>query len=134
MLDAVNNSPKQRGRPFAAGRSGNPKGRPKGSRNKRTRSLIEAAEAGGELPLDYMLRTMRDPAASAKRRDEMAKLRRLTSTRNSRQSIHRAHLTTRRTWVKTTRSGSSWSRRGSETRRAISSDDPIHPRGYGFTA
>jgi hypothetical protein len=73
MLDAVNNSAKQRGRPFAPGRSGNPRGRPRGSRNKRTRSLVEAAEAGGETPLDYMLRVMRDPNVPAKRRDEMAK-------------------------------------------------------------
>jgi hypothetical protein len=47
--------------------------RPKGSRNKRTRALVEAAQNGGELPLDYMLRVMRDANATAKRRDEMAK-------------------------------------------------------------
>jgi hypothetical protein len=35
--------------------------------------VIEAAKAGGDLPLDYMLRVMRDPNASARRRDEMAR-------------------------------------------------------------
>jgi hypothetical protein len=35
--------------------------------------LLEAAQVGGEMPLDYMLRVMRDPSAPAKRRDEMAK-------------------------------------------------------------
>jgi hypothetical protein len=73
MFDAVNNSGKQRGRPFKPGESGNAHGRPKGSRNKRTRTLIEAARAGGQLPLDYMLAVMRNPKAPAKRRDEMAK-------------------------------------------------------------
>ena len=73
MLNAANNSAKQRGRPFKPGASGNPRGRPKGSRNKRTRALVEAAQNGGEMPLDYMLRVMRDPSTSAKRRDEMAK-------------------------------------------------------------
>ena len=73
MFDAVNNRSKQRGRPFKQGTSGNPHGRPRGSRNKRTKALIEAAQAGGELPLDYMLRVMRDPSAAEKRRDEMAK-------------------------------------------------------------
>ena len=75
MLDAVNNSRKQqkRGRPFKPGVSGNARGRPKGARNKRTRALIEAAKAGGEAPLDYLLRVMRDPSVSPKRRDEMAR-------------------------------------------------------------
>ena len=71
--NAENKSPKQRGRPFKPGTSGNLRGRPKGSRNKRTRALVEAAQNGGEMPLDYILRIMRDPSAPAKRRDEMAK-------------------------------------------------------------
>jgi len=71
--NAENKFPKQRGRPFKPGTSGNPRGRPKGSRNKRTRALLESAQTGGELPLDYMLRVMRDPNAPVKRRDEMAK-------------------------------------------------------------
>jgi hypothetical protein len=34
--------------------------------------VLEAAEAGGEMPLDYMLTVMRDPKADDKRRDAMA--------------------------------------------------------------
>src|SRR5271154_1301841 len=70
MLDAVNKSEKQRGRPFKSGVSGNARGRPKGSRNKRTLTLLEAAEAGGEMPLDFLLRLMRDPHTSTARRLE----------------------------------------------------------------
>ena len=37
MVDhADNTAPKQRGRPFELGKSGNPKGRPKGARNRAT--------------------------------------------------------------------------------------------------
>jgi hypothetical protein len=73
MFDAVNKSGKQRGRPFRTGASGNPRGRPRGSRNKRTRALLEAAEAGGEMPLDFLLRLMRDANAPIARRLEAAK-------------------------------------------------------------
>src|SRR5262245_2330349 len=73
MLNAVNKSGKQRGRPFQPGASGNPRGRPRGSLNKRTQTLLEAAEAGGEMPLDFLLRLMRDPHSPMARRLEAAK-------------------------------------------------------------
>jgi hypothetical protein len=43
-------------------RPGSPKtgGRKKGSKNKRTRELLEKAEAGGQSAIDYMLEVMRD--------------------------------------------------------------------------
>jgi hypothetical protein len=72
-------SPKPRGRPFEAGHSGNPNGRPKGARNKATvmveqlldgeldalvRKLIEKAKAGDiaalRLCLDRLLPPRRD--------------------------------------------------------------------------
>lgn len=48
-------------------------GRQKGTPNKATADSQAKAAAGGELPLDYMLRVMRDPAADYPRRDNMAK-------------------------------------------------------------
>jgi hypothetical protein len=54
----INNQPKPKG----GKRPGS--GRPPGSVNKITRAVIEKAEAGGIMPLDYMLqelRTSEDP-------------------------------------------------------------------------
>ena len=68
-----NSEKQQRGRPFQPGVSGNVRGRPKGSKNKITRAVIEAVEAGGQSPLDFMLAVMRDPNAPAERRDAMAR-------------------------------------------------------------
>ena len=54
---------------------GHPKsgGRKKGTPNKATLVREQGLAAGGELPVDYMLRVMRDPAAENSRRDDMAK-------------------------------------------------------------
>src|SRR6516165_8749038 len=57
-------------------------GRKKGTRNKKTlermaredaAKLLEAKALENDLPLDYMLRTMRDPTVEPHRRDAMAK-------------------------------------------------------------
>lgn len=47
-------------------------GRKQGAANKATQEAIAAAKATGELPLDYMLRIMRDAQAEDRRRDAMA--------------------------------------------------------------
>lgn len=47
-------------------------GRKKGSTNKINDEIRRAAIETGELPLQYMLRVMRDPKAEIARRDRMA--------------------------------------------------------------
>jgi hypothetical protein len=47
-------------------------GRPKGARNKFTEAILSNSAASGELPLEYMLRIMRDPTVDEDRRDKMA--------------------------------------------------------------
>jgi len=61
------------GPPFQPGVSGNARDKSKGSRNKRTRDVLEAAEAGGEMSLDVLLGLMRDHRAPITRRLEAAK-------------------------------------------------------------
>lgn len=48
-------------------------GRPKGAVNKATAKARDAAEAGGILPLDFMLSIMRDETAERGERLDMAK-------------------------------------------------------------
>jgi hypothetical protein len=47
-------------------------GRKPGSLTKRTREIAEGASAAGELPLEYMLRQMRDPRVDPLQRSSMA--------------------------------------------------------------
>ena len=47
-------------------------GRPKGAISKSTLAMLEAAAEGGEMPIEYMLRVMRDPGTWSLRRDKMA--------------------------------------------------------------
>jgi hypothetical protein len=48
-------------------------GRPRGAISLSTRAVLEASISGGETPIAYMLRVMRDEDAPDARRDEMAK-------------------------------------------------------------
>lgn len=48
-------------------------GRPPGAKNKKTQAVIDAAAEKGELPLEFMLRVMRDARKPWDDRMEMAK-------------------------------------------------------------
>ena len=48
-------------------------GRPKGGITLSTRAILEAANSGGEMPIEYMLRVMRNENAPDARRDLMAR-------------------------------------------------------------
>ena len=48
-------------------------GRKKGGHNKLTEEAVQKAKDGGELPLDFMLRVMRDPQEDQARRLDAAK-------------------------------------------------------------
>jgi hypothetical protein len=48
-------------------------GRKKGSKNKTTDERLAELAKTGEMPLDYMLRVMRDTKLDQHRRDDMAK-------------------------------------------------------------
>lgn len=48
-------------------------GRKKGSVSRRSQEIASAVASTGELPLEYMLRIMRDQTVEKRRRDEMAR-------------------------------------------------------------
>lgn len=54
-------------------RTGNPKGRPKGARNKKTVEAVAKIEASGLTPLDYMLGVLRNENLPHEERMDAAK-------------------------------------------------------------
>ena len=55
MTDADKTAGKQRGRPFPKGRSGNPEGRPEGSRNKATLALEALIDGNGAAVVNALV-------------------------------------------------------------------------------
>jgi hypothetical protein len=59
--------------PFQKGKSGNPGGRRKGSRNKASAKREAEIAASGKTPLEYLLEHMRDESAPVSERMDCAK-------------------------------------------------------------
>jgi hypothetical protein len=83
-------------------------GRIAGTLNKRTQDMLDAVTSTGETPLEYMLRVMRDPEASAARRDAMAiaaapyvhsKLAQVDDTAHEKQNITGVRFWTEEEWL-----------------------------------
>lgn len=67
----VSKDPEKRKRPGNGGKRANA-GRPKFSINRLSAEAVEKAKESGEMPVEYMLRVMRDMAEPHTRRDGMA--------------------------------------------------------------
>ena len=62
------------GAPVARGGKRPGAGRPKGAVNRSSLAVIEAANSGGEMPIAYLLRVMRDENVPDMRRDQAARI------------------------------------------------------------
>ncbi|MBL6082094.1 hypothetical protein JMJ56_29385 [Belnapia sp. T18] len=78
--DAENSEPKQRGRPFEPGQSGNPAGKPRGTRHK---ALIALDAIGAEGAEDVLRKVVEDAKAGDMRAAEIL-LRRVWPERKGR--------------------------------------------------
>jgi hypothetical protein len=65
MTNAVNSPKKVRGRPFPKGKSGNPKGRPQGSRNKATIALEALISGEAERVVQTMIEAAKNGDVAA---------------------------------------------------------------------
>ena len=57
---AIKQESRPHGRQFVKGQSGNPKGKPKGTKNRATKELIDKLSSSGMTPVEFMTAVFRD--------------------------------------------------------------------------